>query len=387
MTEDGHVIISGRISDMICRGGENVYPLEVEEFLYTHPDIEEVQVVGVPDKKFGEEICAWVVLKEGRDLSERDLKMFCDGQISRFKTPKHKKQGNQTETSLSNDISWQDIHSAQVLQCLEEMKISVVFYSFAVFLFLCRQDALAQYNLPMGTAPNGLAISNAYMQRGRANRSTKEKVVLTLALQLCSQQRRLNQPTPLLNLHQCSPSHTCFNRGRLKFTFCNQHRPLRRYCTLNHYWHLNHCTSFRSRSPIPSCRKRIHNLKTYPAVSPTASQPETSHDQVAAPEKPETYAAQPRHLLLYNADPVAAASLRNEPSRYSNRVERDTAGLDNSHPQAATYANSFPFSLLQQTFPGGSVLFPGPQQKPSRFGFSAKTPQSGQGVDFVRASD
>ncbi|XP_037281544.2 putative acyl-CoA synthetase YngI [Rhipicephalus microplus] len=89
MTEDGHVVISGRISDMICRGGENVYPLEIEEFLYTHPDIEEVQVVGVPDKKFGEEICAWVVLKEGSDLSERDLKMFCDGRISRFKTPKY----------------------------------------------------------------------------------------------------------------------------------------------------------------------------------------------------------------------------------------------------------------------------------------------------------
>ncbi|XP_075550695.1 medium-chain acyl-CoA ligase ACSF2, mitochondrial-like [Dermacentor variabilis] len=89
MTEDGHLIISGRISDMICRGGENVYPLEIEEFLYTHPDIQEVQVVGVPDKRFGEEICAWVSLKEGKILTERDIKMFCDGKISRFKTPKY----------------------------------------------------------------------------------------------------------------------------------------------------------------------------------------------------------------------------------------------------------------------------------------------------------
>ncbi|KAH7938033.1 hypothetical protein HPB49_019378 [Dermacentor silvarum] len=89
MTEDGHVIISGRISDMICRGGENIYPLEIEKLLYTHPDIQEVQVVGVPDKRFGEEICAWVSLKEGKILTERDIKMFCDGKISRFKTPKY----------------------------------------------------------------------------------------------------------------------------------------------------------------------------------------------------------------------------------------------------------------------------------------------------------
>ncbi|KAL3250918.1 hypothetical protein MRX96_055332 [Rhipicephalus microplus] len=74
MTEDGHVIISGRIKDMICRGGENVYPLEVEEFLYTHPDIEEVQVVGVPDKRLGEEVCAWIKLKEGKSLTGEDVK-------------------------------------------------------------------------------------------------------------------------------------------------------------------------------------------------------------------------------------------------------------------------------------------------------------------------
>ncbi|KAH6928781.1 hypothetical protein HPB50_019502 [Hyalomma asiaticum] len=89
LTENGQVIISGRIKDMICRGGENVYPLEVEEFLYTHPDVEEVQVVGVPDERLGEEVCAWIKLKQGKSLSEDEVKKFCRGKISHFKTPKY----------------------------------------------------------------------------------------------------------------------------------------------------------------------------------------------------------------------------------------------------------------------------------------------------------
>ena len=66
MDEDGYVNIVGRIKDMVIRGGENVYPREVEEFLYTHPDIVDVQVIGVPDEKYGEELCAWVRLRAGR---------------------------------------------------------------------------------------------------------------------------------------------------------------------------------------------------------------------------------------------------------------------------------------------------------------------------------
>ena len=66
MREDGYVNIIGRIKDMVIRGGENIYPREVEEFLYTHPTIADVQVIGVPDAKYGEELCAWVRLKEGR---------------------------------------------------------------------------------------------------------------------------------------------------------------------------------------------------------------------------------------------------------------------------------------------------------------------------------
>ena len=89
MDEEGYVQIVGRIKDMIIRGGENVYPREVEEFLYTHPDIQEVQVFGIPDKKFGEIVCAWVQLKDGAALTEDDVKAFCKDQITHFKVPTH----------------------------------------------------------------------------------------------------------------------------------------------------------------------------------------------------------------------------------------------------------------------------------------------------------
>ena len=71
MDDDGYVKIVGRIKDMIIRGGENVYPREIEEFLYTHPDVADVQVVGVPDERYGEEIMAWVMLREGADVDAR----------------------------------------------------------------------------------------------------------------------------------------------------------------------------------------------------------------------------------------------------------------------------------------------------------------------------
>jgi fatty-acyl-CoA synthase len=87
MDEEGYVQIVGRIKDMIIRGGENIYPREVEEFLYTHPDIQEVQVFGLPDQKFGEIVCAWVQLKEGASLTEDDVKAFCRDQITHFKVP------------------------------------------------------------------------------------------------------------------------------------------------------------------------------------------------------------------------------------------------------------------------------------------------------------
>jgi fatty-acyl-CoA synthase len=89
MDAEGYVQIVGRIKDMIIRGGENIYPREVEEFLYTHPAIAEVQVFGVPDEKMGEEVCAWVQLHPGQNMTEDDLKAFCKGQITHFKTPRY----------------------------------------------------------------------------------------------------------------------------------------------------------------------------------------------------------------------------------------------------------------------------------------------------------
>jgi fatty-acyl-CoA synthase len=89
MDEEGYVRIVGRIKDMIIRGGENIYPREIEEFLYQHPAISEVQVFGIPDEKMGEEVCAWVQLNEGQSMTEDELKAFCKDQITHFKIPRH----------------------------------------------------------------------------------------------------------------------------------------------------------------------------------------------------------------------------------------------------------------------------------------------------------
>ncbi len=89
MDEHGYVKITGRIKDMIIRGGENVYPREIEEFLYTHPAIQEVQVFGVPDKKYGEQVAAWVQLRPGESTTEDEIAEFCNGKITHFKIPKH----------------------------------------------------------------------------------------------------------------------------------------------------------------------------------------------------------------------------------------------------------------------------------------------------------
>ena len=89
MNEHGYVRITGRIKDMIIRGGENIYPREIEEFLFTHPDISEVQVFGVEDPKMGEEVCAWIQLRKGRTLTDEQIREFCKGQISHFKIPRY----------------------------------------------------------------------------------------------------------------------------------------------------------------------------------------------------------------------------------------------------------------------------------------------------------
>ncbi|MBS0609787.1 MAG: AMP-binding protein, partial [Proteobacteria bacterium] len=89
MDDEGYVNIVGRIKDMVIRGGENLYPREIEEFLYRHPQVQEVQVVGVPDEKYGEELCAWIIAKPGTNPTEDDIRAFCKGQIAHYKVPRY----------------------------------------------------------------------------------------------------------------------------------------------------------------------------------------------------------------------------------------------------------------------------------------------------------
>jgi len=89
MDEQGFVRVTGRLKDMIIRGGENIYPREIEEFLYTHPKVFDVQVAGVPDEKYGEEVVAWIITRPGEELSEQEVRDYCQGKISRYKIPKY----------------------------------------------------------------------------------------------------------------------------------------------------------------------------------------------------------------------------------------------------------------------------------------------------------
>jgi fatty-acyl-CoA synthase len=91
MDEEGYVNIVGRSKDMVIRGGENVYPREIEEFLYRHPKVQDVQVVGVPDQRFGEELCAWIIVKPGQTLDEAEVREFCKGKIAHYKVPRYMK--------------------------------------------------------------------------------------------------------------------------------------------------------------------------------------------------------------------------------------------------------------------------------------------------------
>ncbi len=89
---EGYCNIVGRVKDMVIRGGENVYPREVEEFLYRHPKVKEVQVFGVPDEKYGEELCAWIVPKAGETITQEETRAFCEGQIAHYKIPRYVRQ-------------------------------------------------------------------------------------------------------------------------------------------------------------------------------------------------------------------------------------------------------------------------------------------------------
>ena len=86
---EGYGNIVGRLKDMVIRGGENIYPREIEEFLFRHPKIEDVQVVGVPDEKFGEELCAWIKLRAGQEATADEIAAFCRGKIAHYKIPRY----------------------------------------------------------------------------------------------------------------------------------------------------------------------------------------------------------------------------------------------------------------------------------------------------------
>jgi len=104
MDADGYVNIVGRIKDMIIRGGENIYPREIEEFLYTHPDVSDVSVIGVPDVKYGEELMAWVKIREGASLTEDALKEFCRGKIAHYKVPRYIKFTDEFPMTVTGKI-------------------------------------------------------------------------------------------------------------------------------------------------------------------------------------------------------------------------------------------------------------------------------------------
>ena len=102
--EDGYYKITGRLKDMIIRGGENVYPREIEEFLYTHPKVSDVQVIGVPDERFGEEVMAWVMLRPGETADQEEIREFCRGKIAHFKVPRYVKVTTEFPMTVTGKI-------------------------------------------------------------------------------------------------------------------------------------------------------------------------------------------------------------------------------------------------------------------------------------------
>ncbi|WP_153502746.1 AMP-binding protein [Cumulibacter manganitolerans] len=118
MDKDGYCNIVGRLKDMVIRGGENIYPREVEEFLYTHPDIEDVQVIGVPDEKYGEELCAWVKMKPSAaaPLDADAVREFCHGRLAHFKTPKYVIVADEFPMTVTGKIRKVDMRETSIKQ-------------------------------------------------------------------------------------------------------------------------------------------------------------------------------------------------------------------------------------------------------------------------------
>jgi fatty-acyl-CoA synthase len=104
MDAEGYVNIAGRIKDMVIRGGENIYPREIEEFLYGHPAVKDVAVIGVPDEKYGEELCAWIVLRPGAEPDDESIKAFCRGRIAHYKVPRYVKFADDLPMTVSGKV-------------------------------------------------------------------------------------------------------------------------------------------------------------------------------------------------------------------------------------------------------------------------------------------
>ncbi|MEN0140662.1 MAG: AMP-binding protein, partial [Rhodococcus sp. (in: high G+C Gram-positive bacteria)] len=118
MDEDGFVSITGRIKDMVIRGGENIYPREIEEFLYTHPDVLDAQVIGVPDAKYGEELMVWLRLREGAEPIDADrLREFCKGRLAHYKIPRYVHCVDQFPMTVSGKVRKVDMRE-RALQIL-----------------------------------------------------------------------------------------------------------------------------------------------------------------------------------------------------------------------------------------------------------------------------
>ncbi len=116
MADDGYCNIVGRIKDMVIRGGENVYPREIEEFLYTHPDVEDVQVIGVPDVKYGEELMAWVKLAPGGTATPDDLREFCRGKIAHFKIPRYVKLVDEFPMTVTGKVRKVEMRESSIVE-------------------------------------------------------------------------------------------------------------------------------------------------------------------------------------------------------------------------------------------------------------------------------
>ncbi|MGI9518185.1 MAG: AMP-binding protein, partial [Pirellulaceae bacterium] len=111
---NGYFRITGRIKDMVIRGGENIFPREIEEFLFGHPDIEDVSVVGVPDDRYGEELCAWIKLQQGSTSREKDIRVYCQQNISHQKVPKYIRLVQEFPLTVTGKIQKFKIREAMV---------------------------------------------------------------------------------------------------------------------------------------------------------------------------------------------------------------------------------------------------------------------------------